>query len=428
MSGPNHVIGGTVFTGLYLSMWDVNIYQNPLLLFFTAFFALLPDIDHTKSIIGKTFYPIAKILDKKFGHRTITHSLAVYISLGILIGILEQTWFKSTLFTKVYYWAYGSHLLLDMITLQGIPLFYPFKKNPCVIPGNPNMRFRSSDLKAEMVMFLIFASTAFLSKDLFANGFWNTYDSSFGTIKHLNNERNLTSKSILVSFNIIANNQAIKGQGILINSTPSTATVFQPNKGFLDISDNDKIITLIPKRSHTIIQTKELQFANISTDSLNKLVLNKPIINLKLQSALPLSYSLNKLVQVSNQVNLSNALNPVFSCKTSDSTDLGIEKEIQLLKLEMAFNTQIQNDFETQKTFKLQKLETANLKRLSQNLSDKEEGIRTYQSAKQDYESMTKPYDKSNELNLKLKYLNQKLHIHKAQSINGFITFLTFSK
>lgn len=60
MSGPNHVAGGFVLTGIYLSMWDVNIYAQPHFIFFTAFFSLLPDIDHTRSIIGKAFYPIAK--------------------------------------------------------------------------------------------------------------------------------------------------------------------------------------------------------------------------------------------------------------------------------------------------------------------------------------------------------------------------------
>jgi inner membrane protein len=24
-----------------------------------------------------------------------------------------------------------------MVTISGVPLFYPFVKNPCVIPGNP---------------------------------------------------------------------------------------------------------------------------------------------------------------------------------------------------------------------------------------------------------------------------------------------------
>jgi hypothetical protein len=38
MSWVNHVAGGVVFTGIYLSMADVNIFSSAAFLFFTAFF------------------------------------------------------------------------------------------------------------------------------------------------------------------------------------------------------------------------------------------------------------------------------------------------------------------------------------------------------------------------------------------------------
>jgi len=62
MTAPNHVTGGIVFTGLFCSFFSVNIFANPLFIGMTIFGSLLPDIDHTKSWIGKLFYPIAKWL------------------------------------------------------------------------------------------------------------------------------------------------------------------------------------------------------------------------------------------------------------------------------------------------------------------------------------------------------------------------------
>ena len=73
MTAPNHAIGGIGFTGLFCSIFTINIFSNPLYIFLTIFGSLLPDIDHTKSIIGKLFYPFAKWISIKFGHRTITH-------------------------------------------------------------------------------------------------------------------------------------------------------------------------------------------------------------------------------------------------------------------------------------------------------------------------------------------------------------------
>ena len=425
MSGPNHVAGGTIFTGLYLSMWDINIYSNPMFIFFTAFFALLPDIDHTKSFIGKLFYPVAKYLDKKFGHRTITHSLLVYILLGLLIGIIEKTWLDTTVYTKIYYWAYGSHFILDMITLQGIPLFYPFKKNPCVLPANPNMRFRSSDLKAESIMLVIFISVGFMSKDLFANGFWNTYNTNFQTIKHINNERLLSDKTIEVHYNLVQENKQIQGKAILINSTESKALLFNPNSGFISISDDNKIFSLIPKRTNHNIQNHSLSFTNISFDSLQLLIKNKPILSLKLQSTLPINFTKENKPQSSQSIDLENIYNPILYSSNIDSLDIQVQKDLELNSLETQSNQEIQAIYHAERETKQAILNQTEIQKQSSDLSEREKGITNYPKAKTDLQNLTKPYDRSRELSLKRSYLLKKLHIHKTQSINGYIQYFT---
>ena len=117
MSGVNHLAGGVVFTGIYLSLADINIFSSVHFLFFTALFSLLPDIDHSSSIIGKPLYPLSNYLDRKFGHRTITHSLICYISLIFIVRILELifTGKPEGTVTHIFIWAYASHLILDML-------------------------------------------------------------------------------------------------------------------------------------------------------------------------------------------------------------------------------------------------------------------------------------------------------------------------
>ncbi len=56
MQGYNHVAGGLVFTGIFASFHDVNVLSSPGLISATVAASLLPDIDHTRSAIGKTFY------------------------------------------------------------------------------------------------------------------------------------------------------------------------------------------------------------------------------------------------------------------------------------------------------------------------------------------------------------------------------------
>ncbi len=92
MSGPNHVAGGIVYTGVFCSFFNVNIFSNPWYIVSTLFFALLPDIDHTKSPVGKAFAftRLPNYLDVKYGHRTITHSIFIYIVLGVMIYLVES--------------------------------------------------------------------------------------------------------------------------------------------------------------------------------------------------------------------------------------------------------------------------------------------------------------------------------------------------
>lgn len=145
MNSPNHITGGTVFTGIFASFWDINIFDINILCV-VWFASLLPDIDHTRSPIGKLFYPISRYLDKKFGHRTITHSFLFLVITTIIVNS-----FASFHFTLVYVLAILSHFIFDMVTVKGIPLFYLFFKNPCVIPANPEARIRSGNNRSELV-------------------------------------------------------------------------------------------------------------------------------------------------------------------------------------------------------------------------------------------------------------------------------------
>ena len=129
MTAPNHIVGGIAFTGISLSFWNINIFSDSTYLGWCIFVALLPDIDHTKSIIGKIFYPIAKYLDKNFGHRTITHSLTFFVPAYILVMFIElnliNPYFnlEGSNYSMIFLFAFSSHLILDMLTVQAYPCF-----------------------------------------------------------------------------------------------------------------------------------------------------------------------------------------------------------------------------------------------------------------------------------------------------------------
>jgi len=90
MKAPTHVIGGFMFTGTLCSFTDLNIFERPQYLIACAAFSLLPDIDTTKSLIGKVCYPVSYILFRKFGHRTITHSALFFFAVWATIYFLTS--------------------------------------------------------------------------------------------------------------------------------------------------------------------------------------------------------------------------------------------------------------------------------------------------------------------------------------------------
>ena len=118
MQGNTHIVGGITASLAFAQFSN----DNPLVLVGAGVIgALLPDICHRGSKIGRTFPIIAKLINTVFGHRSFTHSLLFLllvmvvlhtlipyraISIGIIIGM-------------------ASHIVLDMCTKKGVKLFFP---------------------------------------------------------------------------------------------------------------------------------------------------------------------------------------------------------------------------------------------------------------------------------------------------------------
>ncbi|HOX41225.1 MAG TPA: metal-dependent hydrolase [bacterium] len=113
------------------------------------FGALLPDIDQPASSFWRSlpFGRVAGELSDPFlKHRNITHSLvgAVIISLLIryLLSLFPKYWGINTdIVLASSMLAYGSHLLSDAFTVEGIPFLFPWKKM-MGIPPKPFEGFR----------------------------------------------------------------------------------------------------------------------------------------------------------------------------------------------------------------------------------------------------------------------------------------------
>lgn len=277
MTAPNHIAGGIVFTGIFTSLWNVNIFANPYYLGATVLVSLLPDIDTPKSLIGKPFYPLSKWLYRKYGHRTITHSILFALILTLITYIFQRLQVIPPHYALIIFFAYFGHLLLDMLTTTGVPLLYPFWRNPCVIPGNPNYRFSTGNIKQEGIIFVVFLCSSIFMSNLFLQGFWLTYNQQFNDITHVYREFTKSNKLYKIDYDLYNFQKPIKGSGYLVYADFQQLYIVA-NDTILHLREGQqglKINVLKPYHTGHILTTKRINFDKISADSINHLVDDK---------------------------------------------------------------------------------------------------------------------------------------------------------
>ncbi|MGH8612420.1 MAG: metal-dependent hydrolase, partial [Gammaproteobacteria bacterium] len=109
--------------------------------------SLLPDADLPTSKLGRALFWLSTRLEKRFGHRTITHSVIAIATLALLSSPL-------LLVKPIYFWCvvggYWSHIWIDMLNIRGADLLWPSPIR-LVMPGNRKYRVEVGS-KAEMVL------------------------------------------------------------------------------------------------------------------------------------------------------------------------------------------------------------------------------------------------------------------------------------
>ncbi len=114
----------------------------------TAIGSLLPDIDLPTSAIGRPFFPIAGWINRKIGHRTLTHSLVGLVIFGALaFGTAWSLafWMGAPVYAYALLLAlgYSAHILVDTLNKTGVDLFWPGRVK-AVFFGNEKYRIVSA--------------------------------------------------------------------------------------------------------------------------------------------------------------------------------------------------------------------------------------------------------------------------------------------
>jgi inner membrane protein len=141
MTGPTHVAFAELVYLLLLTTTGVAL--NAANGVVVALSSLLADIDTESSILGRLVPFVALPIERRFGHRTLTHS-AIFV-LGLALAALPL-WATSRDVYLCLVIGYATHPFLDTMNISGVQLFYPFARVRCVFPFDVNApaRFRTA--------------------------------------------------------------------------------------------------------------------------------------------------------------------------------------------------------------------------------------------------------------------------------------------
>jgi len=188
MTAPTHIVAGISamsFISLLIPAYKLNLTH----IIVGAIFALLPDVDNPRSFIGRLLFFISNPIDRKYGHRTITHSLLgtfiVAACVFFVLYVLSPSHCTDAMLcvsanisiAATVTIAYFSHIFFDSMTKQGVLIYYPARLWG-IFPPRASWRIRTGS-KAEIIYFIAFLTASLIFLPLGQSGVIQTFNRLF---------------------------------------------------------------------------------------------------------------------------------------------------------------------------------------------------------------------------------------------------------
>jgi inner membrane protein len=189
MLGVSHLLISGTATSLILGTAD------PSVLLVGAIAGLLPDVDISTSPAGRVLPWVSTYFERRFPHRSCTHSLLATGIVAIAGYSLSLVGGDSILpYTTALSIGYFFGWFADVFTRGGVEMFYPSPVR-CVCPGNRKYRLRTGS-NAEYGILALLLAIAFFAFNINSKGGiltqFNQLIASPSGVEHLYNESGST--------------------------------------------------------------------------------------------------------------------------------------------------------------------------------------------------------------------------------------------
>ncbi|MGK7879651.1 MAG: metal-dependent hydrolase [Crocosphaera sp.] len=171
MMTPTHITFSIAMTSIMTGTANLE------LLGVAAIASLLPDIDTSKSFIGRLFFPLSRWLETNTVHRGITHSFfasGVITLVSYPIALIGYPHVWHGLILGYFFGWFG-----DVFTKSGVEAFYP-SHGRLIIPRNPRLRLATRS-NAEWFLLMILCAIAIISINInSAGGIIRSFNQALG--------------------------------------------------------------------------------------------------------------------------------------------------------------------------------------------------------------------------------------------------------
>ncbi|HNX59857.1 MAG TPA: metal-dependent hydrolase [Spirochaetota bacterium] len=127
--------------------------------------SLLPDMDHPESLAGRLIPGLSKTILRKYGHRTVTHSL---LAIAVISVIAIPVVFVSPMVYGAIVAAFASHIFIDLFNKAGVKLMAPFTQKEYISFHTQTLRIGVRSWQEYVLLVVLIFTTVMISGETFS--------------------------------------------------------------------------------------------------------------------------------------------------------------------------------------------------------------------------------------------------------------------